>query len=97
MKKERKELICREVTDICLDNGGVTKPMADKLTDYVVAKIEDSVKLDRLQQSANIFARFRQAMMLQVLSARPDKGTRFMTPEEELSVILSQIEHEEVR
>ena len=31
---ERYEIV-RAVTDICFENGGVTKPMADNLADYV--------------------------------------------------------------
>lgn len=32
--KKRYDLI-RDITDICFENGGVTKPMADKLADYM--------------------------------------------------------------
>lgn len=38
----QREQICRRVTDICLDNGGVTKPMADELTDYVDEQIRQA-------------------------------------------------------
>lgn len=36
---KRYDLIA-DITSICLNNGGVTKPMADKLADYVQAEIE---------------------------------------------------------
>lgn len=32
---ELREKLLRDLTDICFDNGGVTKPMAEKLADYV--------------------------------------------------------------
>lgn len=43
---ERYDLI-RSVTDICFNNGGVTKPMADKLADF----IEQYVTKKRIEEA----------------------------------------------
>ena len=39
-KADERYDVVRVVTDICFDNGGVTKPMADKLADYVLSYAE---------------------------------------------------------
>lgn len=53
--------IIRTVTDICFENGGVTKPMADKLADYVqesVVSVLEELKndIDTVQPESDYYA-----------------------------------------
>ena len=46
--------IVRAVTDICFDNGGVTRPMAEKLADYIQANYTPNNEVHRLEREARI-------------------------------------------
>lgn len=51
---------------------------------------KQEVELAKLQMSADIFTQFKDAIMRQDLSPRPIHGTRFLTPLEELALILER-------
>ena len=61
-----------------------------KLKTLFTEHSKQEVELAKLQMSADIFTQFKDAIMRQDLSPRPIHGTRFLTPLEELALILER-------